>query len=198
MAFLEARLSDRITQGSTGGPVGSRTLTRTVGGKLKQKFNRSVPLQRYDLSYGIKTKADLEEVRAAFYVVLFTPYEGLRFKDWSDFEATRTNSSVVLITGTTYQLYRNYVFGSITLRRKITKPVAGGVIYDAGGSVLSSSIATTTGIATVASGTPATWVGEFDVPVTFADDSLDSIEWHNSAQGPIMNLPSIMVEELPA
>lgn len=197
VAFLEARLSERVTRGSKGGPVGSRTFTRTIGGKLLQKFNRSLPLHKYDLSFGIKTLADFEAIRSAFYVVMFTPYTGLRMKDWADFQATQGNSSVVLITGTTYQLYRDYTFGSITLRRKITKPVSGGAVYDGGGGLLSSSIDTTTGIATVASGTPATWVGEFDVPVTFSDDSLDSIELLNGANQTLTNLPSIMVEEIP-
>ena len=54
-----------------------------------------------------------------------------------------------------------------------------------------------TGIATV-TGTPSYWVGQFDVPVTFVDDSIESIEIDgNPGEGSeLLGLPSIRIEEL--
>src|SRR3954464_288472 len=123
--LLEARLSDRVMRGSSGGPQAARTITRTISGRVVQKFHRSTALHRYDLKYGIKTKADFEDIREAFYVIMYTPYAGCRVKDWNDYQATVANSDVTVIAGSTYQLQRAYTFGGVTLLRKITKPVAG-------------------------------------------------------------------------
>lgn len=196
MTFLEARLSDDITRKSKGGPtVPGRTKIYTHTGKLKQNFTSSTALHKYDLSYGIKTKADFEEVLAAYHVVLLTPYEGFRHKDWNDYQADEDNSTLTLISGTTWQLQRKYVFGGVTLKRDITKPVAGVAVYNAGGGLLTGTVDTTLGTFTGA-GTPAYWVGEFDVPVTFSDDALDSIELDGIDGDELLGLPSIRLEEI--
>ena len=193
--ILETPLSDKITRGSKGGPFGARIKTYTAGGRLKQKFLRSLPLQRYDISYGIRTLADFEDVRSAFYVVMFTPYPGLRLRDWADYQGTRTNTTLTNISGTIWQLQRAYTFGSVTIKRDIKKPRSGVVIYDAAGSPLTATVDTTDGTANV-TGTPATWAGLFDVPVTFVDDSMEDINIDGSSMNILQGLPSILLEEI--
>jgi len=200
LPFLEARLSDAIARRSRGGPtMPGRTKAYAPGGRLTQNFITGTRLHKFDLSYGIKRKADFEEVLSAFHVVMGTPYAGLRHKDWNDYRATSTNSTLTLISGTTWQLQRKYVFGGITCKRDVQKPVSGSVaVYTAGGVLLSSSIDTTTGIATIASGTPAYWTGFFDVPVTFVDNSIENIEI-DGYMGPnneLLGLPSVKLEEI--
>lgn len=181
MAFLESRLDARIERGAKGGPTNpGRVKAYTRSGKLAQGFYASMPIHRYDVSHGIRSAADAKAVRALWYVVNFTPYVGFRFKDHQDYQGTRTDTALALISGNTYQLQRTYTVGLTTFLRNIYKPVTGTVtVYDAGGSALTTSVDYTTGIATV-TGTPATWAGEFDVPVTFTDNEwMSSLEVHS-------------------
>lgn len=196
MAFLESRLSPRITHGALGGPtVPGRHKHYTTDGRLRQTFTSSMPIHRYDISHGIRSRDDFQTVLDLFYVVMFTPYEGFRFKDWRDFILTRANSRLVQISGTSYRINRVHTFSGQEFLRPIYKPVSAVTVYNAGGSVLASSTDITTGIVTVASGSPATCTGEFDVPVTFTDD-----EWMSSLQVSTDNLHvdagSIKLEEI--
>jgi uncharacterized protein (TIGR02217 family) len=166
--ILAQRLDSKIERGATRRVMHpSRTKVYSADGQLKQNFPSSRLKHIFDVSHGVRSQADYMEVLSAFYAVMGTPRSGLLFKDWADYQGTILNTGVVLITGSTWQLERLYTFGSVTYRRKITRPRTGVVVYDAGGSPLTASVDTATGIATV-TGTPAKWAGEFDVPVTFA------------------------------
>lgn len=198
LAFFEYRLDARITQGATGGPtVPGRVKRYLPSGRLAQNFNAQAPIHRYDVSHGLRSRDDYQTVLDLWYVVMFTPYSGFRFKDWRDFTATRNNTKLTLISGNTWQLQRRHVAGSIEFLRDIVKPCASPaiVIYDAGGTPLTASVDTQTGIATV-TGTPATWTGEFDVPVTFSDDDWVSSSLEVNTQNlHIMSAP-IKLEEI--
>lgn len=172
LAFLEQRLDSKITQGATGGPtVPGRVKRYTASGRLAQNFSAAAPIHRFDVSHGLRSRDDFQTVLDLWYVVMFTPYAGFRFKDWRDYRATRENTKLTLVTGTIWQLQRRHVIGGVEFLRDIVKPCATPaiVIYDAGGTPLTATVDTTTGRADV-TGTPATWSGEFDVPVTFSDD----------------------------
>lgn len=178
LAFCEQRIDPKITQGASGGPyVAGRTKRYGPSGTLTQNFIAAMPMHRFDISHGVRSREDFQAVLDSFYVVMFTPYSGLRMKDWRDFKGTRTNTRLAALGGGTWQLQRRHVFGGVEVLRKIQKPVAGSVlVYDAGGTVLTAAVDPTTGIAIV-TGTPDSWVGEFDVPVTFTDD-----EWTASLE----------------
>lgn len=203
MTFLEQRISDSVSRGSKGGPRSRRTKVYTQSGQLKQVREWSRPLHQYDISYGIRRDEDLEAVRSLFYVVAFTPYDGFRFKDWNDYTLTQSTSTLVFISGTEWQIYRRYTVGASTFDRPIYKPVSGSVtVYRTRSGVVSTATASvdaTTGIATIAGhagGDTYTCAGEFDVPVTFADDALDQIELDGSLAEILQGLPSVMLEEL--
>jgi uncharacterized protein (TIGR02217 family) len=147
------------------------------------------------VSHGCKSVQEFDALLSMFYVVMFTPYIGFRFKDWRDFRGTATNTAVELVTGTTFQLQRKYTVASATFLRDIKKPVSGTVvIYNAGGTPLTATIDYTTGIADV-TGTPSYWTGEFDVPVTFSDDEWLA-ELESSSGGPFVITQPIKLEEL--
>lgn len=196
MAFYEFRISDEVSRGSKGGPVWSTAKVITGSGRRSVNRNWSTPLWRFDVSYGIRTQADFEEVRDLFMNV-FGAFDGFRYKDWHDYEANEDNTSVALVSGGTYQLYRRYTAGSRHFDRKITKPVTGTVtILDADGDPLTSTVDYTAGTFTVSGGTPVTWEGEFDVPVAFMDDALDTVELDGNRDAFLAGLPSIKLEEI--
>jgi uncharacterized protein (TIGR02217 family) len=196
MAFLETRLSPKITAGAVGGPtVPGRTKVYTPAGQLRQNFLASMPIHRYDVSHGLRSAADFQTVLDLWYVVMFTPYEGFRFKDWRDYQLTQANSRLTLISGTTYRINRVHTFGGIEFLRPIYKPTGQVTVYNAGGATLTATTDTATGIVTVPAGTPSTCVGEFDVPVTFTDD-----EWASTLHGQAHNVQvdtgAIKLEEI--
>lgn len=204
MAFLEERLPITIVAGSRGGPVAKRQKVYVQSGRLKQNFEWSRPVQRYDLSFGIKTLAHFEAVRAMWYVVMFGgPYEGFRMRDWSDYQVTTANGGLAAIgSPTEWQFQRIYTVGSASFRRAIYKLDGTPTVYRTRSGVtttISPTVNLNTGIAAIAghlTGDVYTWSGQFDVPVTFSDDALDQIEITGNATDLLQALPSIKVEEL--
>ena len=204
MAFLEQRLPDTVSRGSKGGPRARRTKVYVQNGRVRQIFQWSRSLQQYDVSYGVRTIEHMETLRSLWYVVMFTPYEGFRYKDWNDYRLTQANSRLDFISGSDWQIKRIYTFGASTHARTISKPVDGTVtVYRTRGGVVSVASATvdaTTGIATISGdvgGDTYTCEGEFDVPVIFMDDTLDQVELEGTAKQVLQGLPSIMLEEVP-
>ena len=203
MPFLDQLLDPSITQGAQGGPtVTGRTKTYLPSGKLRQNFLASVPVHKYDVSHGIRTAAQRQAIIDLWYVVMFTPYSGFRFRDWSDYQATQSNTSCTLITGSVYQLNRVHTYGSVVVTRPIYKPVSGSVtVWRTRSGVVSAATASidyTTGQTTISghvAGDTYTWSGQFDVPVTFSDDA-----WVDTLQANVSNLAidcgEIKLEEL--
>jgi uncharacterized protein (TIGR02217 family) len=173
MAFHEQRIDLRVTN-ETRFVVRhpSRVKLYDATGQLEgQQFGPSPPVHRVNLAHGIKTEAQFQELVDTFYVVMFTPYDGLRVRNPSDFKATVLNTTVEAIGGGTYQLQRKHTFGGVTVARDITKPISAVVVYDASDTPLVPTVNYNTGTFTVAAGTPAKWSGLFDTPMTFeADD----------------------------
>jgi uncharacterized protein (TIGR02217 family) len=203
MAFLEQRLSERIERGAVGGPVNrGRRMTRTNNGRVKQVFNWAAPLHEYTISHGVLSGTAREQLLAMWYVVNFTPYEGFRFRDWSDYTATQSNSRCTLITGSTYQLQRVYTVHGLEYLRDITKPVSGAVIYRTRSAVIttaSHTLDTATGIATISGhvgGDTYTWAGTFEVPVTFSGDEWVQLLESNAGGAVVVTSPQIKLEEI--
>ena len=205
MAFLNERISDKTSvSGTRGGPIASRTLTRTASGFVNQQFNWSRALHQYDAMFGVQTEAQFEALRAFMYVVFFEgPYEGFLYKDWGDYRFTKTTSSLTFITGVTWQMNRTYTIGAKVFARKIVKPRANIIIYrtrSAVESVATSTYDTATGIVTMTAhvvGDTYSMVGEFDVPVMFKDDNaFAQIVFNNGGIELLPELGSVMLEEL--
>lgn len=196
MAFLEQRLDPRIERSAVARLLNrGRVKVYTGSGALKQCFYWAYPLHAFEVSHGLKSLAEYESLRAMWYVVNFTPYEGLRFRHASDYTATVSNTAVLDLGGGSYQLMRRYTFGGVNFDRVITKPNSGAVLRDAGGGPLTATINTTTGIATaVSGGTPAKWTGTFDVPVTFVENEFPEVLEASPGEPVVLSQP-IMLEE---
>lgn len=174
MAFIEERLLECVTFGTSGGPT---FVTRKVplrSGIIRRNPLRSRPLYRFRIIYRNLLPEDHAEVIAAFNAC-YGGVHSFRLKDWADFEAT-DELLPVLGTGAeqSVQLAKNYTFGPQTVVRPIRKPVAGTVVLTDDGTPIAATIDLTTGIATftASDGGVLRWSGEFDVPVMFEDDEL--------------------------
>lgn len=181
MTLLASRLDSRIERAASRRVIHpSRVKVYSSDGKLKQGFPSERLKHIYDVSHGARSQADYMTLLGAFYSVMGNGYAGLLFMDAADHTATATNSSCTVLTGPTYQLNRVYAFGAYSYVRPITRPVNNGAlaVYNAGGTPLTPTVDYTNGTFTVASGTPATWSGEFLVPVTFGSN-----EWSASIDG---------------
>jgi uncharacterized protein (TIGR02217 family) len=205
MAFFEQRFDERISYGARGGPVWKTTKALSFSGHRSVNRDYQMPLHRYQVAQAVKSNADFELVRAFFYNV-YGAFDGFRFKDWSDFEATQANSRLTVQDGspTEWQLQRAYTVGARTFLRDITKPCASPapVVYRTRAavvSVASAVVSTTTGLASISGhvdGDTYTWVGEFDVPVAFADDMMEHEIVDDGGDDYLMRWPSIVLEEI--
>jgi uncharacterized protein (TIGR02217 family) len=197
MAMLEERIDSRVERNAVARPLNrGRMKAYNQAGALLQGFKWAAPLHEFDVSHGLRTISEFESLRALWYVINFTPYEGFRFRHWGDYQATMANTHVIDLGGGSYQLCRRYTFGGISFDRVISKPNSDAVLRDAGGVALTATISTTTGIATaVSGGTPAKWTGTFDVPVTFMGDEFPEV-LEASSSGPLVLTQEITLEEI--
>lgn len=203
MAFFEQQFPPSISYGARGGPAWRTTRVVSASGRRSANQEWAYPLHRYQVAPAVKTNAAFEAVRSFFYVVAGA-FDGFRFKDWADFEATQGNSRLSLISGSDWQLERVYTVGARAFVRKITKPVASPapIVYRDRASVITvaaATIDTTTGVATISGhvgGDTYTWEGEFDVPVAFADDAMEAEIIDHGGDDYLVSWPSIALEEV--
>ncbi len=158
MAFLESpRFPDNIAFGAVGG-AGFNTDVVVLGSGFEQRnINWDVARARWDVSHGVKRKAEMSTV-IAFHRAMKGRAHGFRFKDWSDYQVTIANGTLEPIEGAvgTYQITKHYVAGILEDVREITKPLTGtfvayrnGVAIDAGAGAGQYSVDTTNGIVTI-------------------------------------------------
>jgi uncharacterized protein (TIGR02217 family) len=194
-AFHEVQLPPGISRGATGGPAHKTTIVATDAGFEQRNADWSKARGQWDISYGIKTRTDMNTILAFHYARRGRLY-GFRYKDWSDFEAT-AQVLIASATGaeTTAQLVKTYTDSGGSYIRTIYKPVATGFqLYD-NGSPLASSLNTVTGVVTfspVTAGHAVTWTGTFDTPVRFDSDDLRILTQDTD----ILEVPAINVVEL--
>jgi hypothetical protein len=193
MAFLETPALDyNITKGARSTVQFQRTKTYTKGGRLKQHFDWDTAKHVLDLSYRLRPKAEYDELRDFFYIVMSGAYEGFRAQD---------NSSLSLISGSDYQINRLHSVGAVQYLHPIKKPIESvDIIRNRSGviTVASATIDYETGIATISGhvgGDTYSAEGEFDLPVTFvSDDWVSNLEV--STDNLWMNPEAIKLEEV--
>lgn len=203
MAFHEVQFPTRISLNATGGPGFNTTVLLTTGGHEKRNINWEVARRRYSVSFPTQSQTDFDEV-LAFYVAREGMAHGFRFKDWSDYKIE--NQSIGTADGAQdlWQIFKRYTSGGINFDRDITKPVAGTLQLQVGGSDVVEdtdyTLDTTTGIIDFStSGSPSVATAgsdinivycEFDVPVRF---DFDLPQWGIPQDGP---LPNISIVEI--
>jgi len=170
--FLDIAFPGSVGRGATGGPGFSTQIVTLASGAEQRNVNWSNSRGRWNISTGIRSRADMAAVIAHFHVVKGRAYS-FRFKDWNDFDAA--DQPLLQITPAIWQIVKRYNRSGYEHVRAITKPVSGSVtVKIAGSTVTPAAIDVLTGrvtFSTAPSSAPAASF-QFDVPVRFDDDSL--------------------------
>lgn len=178
MAFVESpRFPESVSEGAAGGPTFMTHIFDMNGGLEQRQCLWSRAKHRYDVSLGIRDKADMEDVRE-FFVAVKGRKNSFRYKDWNDFKLSSELIGTGNGTTTAYQITKTYVSGSYSFVRNIRKPVAATIqvyVNDVLKTITTDyTLDATTGIITFTSAPPNTHTvkvtGEFDVPVRFDTD----------------------------
>lgn len=194
MAFLETpRFPEKISFGATGGPGWQTEVATLDSGFEYANQNWSQARAKYEVSHDAR-RPELFNELLAFFMSVKGRANQFRFKDWSDFSATSTQGVLSSLTATTFQMYKRYTAGSFTYNRKIVKPVSNTVTVIGG---TTPTVNYTTGVITVASGTPTGWYGDFDVPVRFDTDVMTAVIINRSiAAGLIQGWQNVTLVEV--
>ena len=175
MSYLSERFPVNIAAGPVGGPTWSTELVVTASGEEQGNQNWSRSRHEYEVSQGIKTDEDFRAVGAHHRMARGRAHH-FRFKDWSDYSATRSEGGFVLVTGTQYQIVK--VYGSVSNFkefRKITRLVSGTFQFWRDSVLTAITPDIETGLVTIAGVTESTVLEcafEFDVPVRYDTDKL--------------------------
>lgn len=177
MAFHEIQFPPKIAYGASGGPEFNTSIVTTFAGFEQRNINWQKSRGRWDVSTGIKNKADMDTV-IAFFRARFGKAHGFRFKDWSDYQAVGQGLGTGNGSLTAFQLVKTYTSGAGSYTREIKKPVSGTVKIYLNAVLQSSgySVDHNTGIVTFSSA-PAGGVVvsadfDFDVPSRFDTDQI--------------------------
>ena len=196
MTFHDTRLEEQYERGASGGPGFDTTVTPLSSGHEQRNGNWQRARARYNIGYGVQTKADYSVV-LAFFLARRGRLYGFRFKDWADYDTTDEAIGVGNNVDTQFQLVKTYEPGSYQYVRPITKPVASTLVVKLDGVATTAfTLDSATGVITFDSA-PATDVVitatfEFDVPVRFDEDNLDvALQWVEAG-----TIPSIAIIEL--
>lgn len=192
MGFLDERFPTNVSFHAVGGPIWSTDIPMLQSGFEFPNQLWEMPRYKWEVAHAARTKAAYDAL-LAFFLLVKGRANGFRFKDWVDYSTTSATGVFVMLTSTTFQMHKLYTVGSTTFKRKITRPRH--TVTVTGGS--GPSVEYTTGVVTVASGTPATWSGEFDVPCRFDTDEMQGeIIDRSKTAGFIMGWKSIPIIEI--
>ena len=175
--FHEVQFPQKVAYGASGGPQFNTSIVTTQGGFEQRNVNWQKSRGRWDISTGIKNKADMDAV-IAFFRARFGKAYGFRFKDWTDYQAVGQIIGTGNAVLTAFQLNKIYSSGGNSYSREIKKPVSGTVkIYlNSVLQVSGYSVDLTTGIVTFSSapgsGVVVSADFDFDVPARFDTDQL--------------------------
>jgi len=184
MSFDEVRFPTNISYGSHGGPGFKTDIIATDSGAEERISRWSGARRQYDVSYGIKSYADMTTL-IAFFIARNGAANGFRFQDLLDYTTasdhrsacSNLDSQIGIGDGSTtvFQLVTSYTSGSQTRIRNLSKPVTGTVVValDSVNQASGWTVDTTTGLVTF---TTAPTIGQvitagcqYDVPVRFGD-----------------------------
>ena len=205
------RFPTNISYGSSMGPKFNANVIRSGAGPPRVINRWPRPLREYDVSYGIRSKADAYAV-IDFFIAREGPANGFLLKDWADFTtatdgtSAHSNTDVIIGVGdgttTQFQLIKEYEPStSYTKTRTIEKPVTGTVLVSLNTTNTTAfTFSTSTGVVNMNS---APGIGvvvragcEFDVPCQFGEEfSVDAL-LVTISDFDIANIPSIPIQEM--
>ena len=208
MSFHEVQFPTSLSFGSVGGPERVTEIVTLANGYEERNTPWADSRRRYDAGVGMRSLADIDAL-IAFFEARRGQLYGFRWKDWSDYRSSGSLvapafDDQVIGTGdgvtTEFQLWKTYVSGEASYAREIRKPVQGSVLAGVQGDTKAEgvdfSVDLTTGVlsfnAAPGPGATVTAGFEFDVPVRFNTDSIQSSVASFKA-GEIPNVPIVEV-----
>jgi uncharacterized protein (TIGR02217 family) len=208
MAFHEIRFPANLSFGSVGGPERRTEIVTLANGFEERNTPWAHSRRRYDAGVGLRSLDDVETL-IAFFEARAGQLHGFRWKDWSDFKSCAPSETPSPLDqpigegdGTTVEflLQKTYVSGLQSYVRPIRKPVAGtvrvAVAEDPKIEGLEFTADPATGVVRFAVapalGTRVTAGFEFDVPVRFDSESIQT----SVASFQAGDVPTVPVVEL--
>ena len=187
-------------------PSFSTAIVTTASGHEQRNANWASARLSYDVGTGLRSDADLRTL-LSFYRARHGPAKAFRFRDPLDHSSSVTGA-VPMATNqflgsgdglnTAFPLIKRYGTGAEAERRFITRPVAGSVLVAVDGATRATGWVLDAGVVRFttapALGTSITAGFLFDVPVRFAEDSLD-IDASTFAAGLAPSVPLLEVRE---
>lgn len=173
-SFSETRLELGLTYGANYGPRFSTAINAQANGVEIAEAEWEDPLIQINLPDKAYTRSETEYL-LDFHATMKGSLTGFRIRDWSDYFVTGQAIGTGNGTVQDWQLIKTYTVGSYSVKRAITKPVAGSLVVYVNGVVTNSgwSVDTTTGKFTTELTGAISVNFEFDVPVRFVEDKLD-------------------------
>lgn len=208
MQFHEVRFPTTLSFGSVGGPERRTDVVTISNGFEERNSPWAHSRRRYDAGMGMRSLDDIE-VLIAFFEARMGQLFGFRWKDWSDFRSCRPSvqpgaqdQDLGVGDGAqlTFELRKTYVSGAFSYVRPITKPVEGSVLVALDGQVqtlgvdftVDAGMGVVTFVTPPAAGVAVTAGFEFDVPVRFDTDAIQTSVASFRA-GEVPNVPIVEV-----
>ncbi|MCP3969407.1 MAG: DUF2460 domain-containing protein [Rhodobacteraceae bacterium] len=190
MVFHEERFPANLSFGSIGGPERRTEIVTLANGFEERNSPWKHARRRYDAGLAMRTLDDVETL-IAFFEARQGQLNGFRWKDWSDYKSSAASQQVAFAdqaigagdgVSVDFQLCKTYESGAQSYTRPITKPVAGSVSVGVEGGELAETVDYTldidSGVVTFvtapALGDEITAGYEFDVPVRFDTDRIQT------------------------
>ncbi len=208
MGFHEIRFPASLSFGSLGGPERHTDIVTLANGFEERNTPWAHSRRRYDAGLAMRSLDDIETV-IAFFEARRGQISGFRWKDWTDYKTCLSAGRPAyddqeIARGddvtTDFPLIKTYRSGEVNYRRPIVKPVEGTVRIGLGGveqqEGIHYEVETSTGMVTFAhppnDGTPITAGFEFDVPVRFDTDRIQTSVASFQA-GDVPNIPVVEI-----
>jgi len=177
MAFNEYRLPIEISYYAVGGRTFQTTRVQTFGGNEFRNAAWANGLGMWNIQSVLRStnpnNAYAFTILRNLFFTSLGAFSGFRMRDWKDYH-DEGGGIWQSIDSTHFQAYKRVTVNAVNYDQIVNKPVQAspeGVNFAIVGGVV-SSMDYTTGIVTMTSGTPTSWTGTYDIPVTFGDDAM--------------------------
>lgn len=208
MNFHEVRFPENMSFGSVGGPERRTEIVTLSNGFEERNTPWAHSRRRYDAGMGMRSLDDLEAL-IAFFEARRGRLFGFRWKDWTDYKSCIPSAEIAaedqsIGTGDGVQfefdLIKQYLSGDEGYSRPVKKPVAGSVRVALDGVEAAIGIEFTVDVSSgivafvspPSAGVQITAGFEFDVPVRFDADRIDS-SLGGFSSGEIPSVPVVEV-----
>lgn len=208
MGFHEIRFPAALSFGASGGPERRTEIVTLSNGHEERNAPWAHSRRHYDAGTGLQALDDIDTL-IAFFEARRGQLYGFRWKDWADYKScasasdpSATDQQIGIGDGVSdaFALTKRYASGPASYDRPVTKPVAGSVLVAVDGVPQTEGVdfavdlvtGTVTFVDVPANGVAVTAGFEFDVPVRFATDRIETSVSSFQA-GEVPNVPVIEV-----